>query len=185
MLPIWIQLPQLPLHLWGEPSIGKIASVSYARVLVEVDVTQPLKDHVIIRDHKEKMIRQSIVYEWKSSFCPTCLKIGHDCTKKKMTQPKPTQPRRGKKVVGVWQARPPVDVVNNVSKQPEPSRIPADTGTMQCGTSAQATQWTDVRPGSVARRSSPTVIVGQVHCQNGFSPLRIGNDSLGCTDKVP
>ncbi|CAK8576415.1 unnamed protein product [Lathyrus sativus] len=55
-IPVWIQLPQLPLHLWGAKNLGKMASmlgtplmtdecttnkyrISYARVLVEVDVT--------------------------------------------------------------------------------------------------------------------------------------------------
>lgn len=71
VLPIWIQLSQLPLYLWGENSIGKIASVvgkpiitdectakklsiCYAHVLVEVDVTQPLREQVVIRDHLGK-----------------------------------------------------------------------------------------------------------------------------------
>ncbi|XP_058766287.1 uncharacterized protein LOC131639859 [Vicia villosa] len=56
IVPIWVTLPQLPLHLWGERSLGKIGSVignplytdectpsklrvSYARILVEVHVT--------------------------------------------------------------------------------------------------------------------------------------------------
>lgn len=58
-LPIWIQLPNLPLQLWGKKSVSKIASmagipmhtgectvkqskVGFARVLVEVDLSHPL-----------------------------------------------------------------------------------------------------------------------------------------------
>lgn len=65
VLPIWVLFPQLPLVYWGDMSIGKIASaignplltdectskklrVSYARVLIEVDVTKELKQHIII-----------------------------------------------------------------------------------------------------------------------------------------
>lgn len=54
-LPIWVKLSQLPLHLWGVKSLGKIGNaigntmftdectagklrVTYARLMVEVDV---------------------------------------------------------------------------------------------------------------------------------------------------
>lgn len=57
-LHIWVTLPQLPLSFWGDSSIGKIISalgkplmdnectttklrVSYARVLIEVDIVTP------------------------------------------------------------------------------------------------------------------------------------------------
>lgn len=60
MLPIWVKLPSLPLHLWGVRSLGKIGNalgnslfidecsanklrLSYARILVEIDVTQKQK----------------------------------------------------------------------------------------------------------------------------------------------
>jgi hypothetical protein len=63
-LPIWVKLPQLPLHLWGIQSLSKIGSaigkplvtdectahklrVSYARMLVEIDVTQDLPQDII------------------------------------------------------------------------------------------------------------------------------------------
>ena len=110
VLPIWITLPQLPLHLWGERSISKITSVigkpittdectakklriSYARVLVEVDITQNPIETVDIKDHKGKLMEQKIEYEWRPSYCQSCLKIGHDCAIKKVP---------GKKLVQVW-----------------------------------------------------------------------------------
>lgn len=57
---IWVKLPSLPLHLWGSKILGKIGSaigkpmfsdectanklrVSYARILVEVDITKKTK----------------------------------------------------------------------------------------------------------------------------------------------
>lgn len=53
---VWFRLPRLPLHYWGEESLSRITSVlgvplladecttsqlrlSYARVLVEIDIT--------------------------------------------------------------------------------------------------------------------------------------------------
>ncbi|KAL5172015.1 hypothetical protein HKD37_16G044853 [Glycine soja] len=95
-LPIWIQLPQLPLHLWGARSLGKIGSalgkpittdectakkyrVSYARILVEVDVTQKLPNDITIRDSEGKKLKQPVHYEWKPMFCDKCQKFGHHC----------------------------------------------------------------------------------------------------------
>lgn len=66
-IPVWIQLPQLPLHLWGATSLGKIGSIlgtplmtdecttnryriSYARILVEIDITKEIIQEITIRD---------------------------------------------------------------------------------------------------------------------------------------
>lgn len=66
-LPIWIKLPQLPLHLWGVRRLNKIGSaigkplvtdecipsklrVSYACILLEVDITQKLETKITIKD---------------------------------------------------------------------------------------------------------------------------------------
>lgn len=56
-IPVWVKLPNLPLHLWSASSLGKIGSVvgvpmftdectanklriSFARILIEVDITK-------------------------------------------------------------------------------------------------------------------------------------------------
>jgi hypothetical protein len=79
----------------GEKSIGKIASaigkpmmtdectakklrVSYARVLIEVDVTIELTNYITIRDPKGNKVLQQVEYEWKPPFCTKCNKVGHD-----------------------------------------------------------------------------------------------------------
>ncbi|KAG5069177.1 hypothetical protein JHK85_001554 [Glycine max] len=66
-LPLWVKLPNLPLYLWGDNTLGKIVSaigspivtdectasklqVSYARILVEVDITKELLQEITIRD---------------------------------------------------------------------------------------------------------------------------------------
>ncbi|CAK8577790.1 unnamed protein product [Lathyrus sativus] len=106
VLPLWITLPNLPLHLGGEKSISKITSavgkpittdkctakklrISYARVLVEVDITQKMRDKVCIKDHNGRILEQKIEYEWKPVYCQSCLRISHDCTLKKNAQQKP------------------------------------------------------------------------------------------------
>ncbi|XP_058774908.1 uncharacterized protein LOC131649171 [Vicia villosa] len=81
-LPLWIKLPQLPLYLWGEMSLNKIGSalgiplvtdectanmlrVSYARILVEMDITKELPEEITIRDKDGNKLQQAIEYEWK------------------------------------------------------------------------------------------------------------------------
>lgn len=79
-IPVWIQLPQPPLHLWGAKNMGKIASVlgkplmtdectanryriSYARILIEIDITQELQKEITIIDEKGEKMQQPVEYE--------------------------------------------------------------------------------------------------------------------------
>lgn len=39
--------------------------VSYARVLVEIDITTEMKDHINIKGPKGEKIVPEVVYEWK------------------------------------------------------------------------------------------------------------------------
>ncbi|XP_058722177.1 uncharacterized protein LOC131593630 [Vicia villosa] len=108
-LPIWVKLPKLPLHLWGARSLNKIGStigvplvtdectahklrVSYARILVEVDITRKLADEITIKDPEGRLLKQGIEYEWRPKFCDKCQRVGHQCgmePKKKVWRPKP------------------------------------------------------------------------------------------------
>lgn len=106
-------------HHWffgGEKSISKIASalgkpvmmdectakklrVSFARVLVDIDTTQELKQHMVIKDHTGARIQQKVEYEWQPLFYKGCNKVGHDCSlKQKQRAPsKPTQKKANQK----------------------------------------------------------------------------------------
>ncbi|PNX83937.1 hypothetical protein L195_g039987 [Trifolium pratense] len=123
VLPIWVTFPQLPLIFWGEKSIGKIASalgkpmmtdectakklrVSYARVLIEIDVTTELKNCITIRDPKGNKIQQRVEYEWKPPFCTKCNKVGHECkVNKQQTKKQPEQIKQ------VWTTKPDKNIV--------------------------------------------------------------------------
>lgn len=80
-LPVWVKLPNLPLYLWNPKSLGKIGSVlgspvctdectsqkfrvSYARILVEVDITTKVQESIKIRDDEGQVITQPIEREW-------------------------------------------------------------------------------------------------------------------------
>ncbi|CAO2813667.1 unnamed protein product [Amaranthus hypochondriacus] len=96
VIPVWIRLPSLPLHCWGVETLSRIVSavgvpiladdctakqtkVSYARVLVEVDVTKEFVKEIKIRDNNGKEFVQKAIPEWKPYYCRFCHKLGHEC----------------------------------------------------------------------------------------------------------
>ncbi|XP_019255020.1 PREDICTED: uncharacterized protein LOC109233591 [Nicotiana attenuata] len=102
-IPLWVRFPKLPLNCWGKNSLRRIASsigtpmyadectakqmrVSYARMLIEVDVTKPLKEEIRVEDPNGKTFLQSIIYDWKPKFCEKCQTIGHDCKQERGRQ---------------------------------------------------------------------------------------------------
>lgn len=97
---MWIRLPRLPLTCWSEDSLSRIGSVlgkpvcadectsqqkhiSYARMLVEVDITKPLIYKVPIEDEKGLITEQHVYYEWVPMFCQKCHVVGHICKENK------------------------------------------------------------------------------------------------------
>ncbi|KAJ8536945.1 hypothetical protein K7X08_035346 [Anisodus acutangulus] len=110
VIPLWVKFPNPPLNCWGVKSLSRVASglgkliyadecttkmerISYARVLIEMDVTIPLPNVVQVLDPNGGQFEQEIRYEWKPQYCPTCCQIGHICKPqveaKKAEPPKP------------------------------------------------------------------------------------------------
>ncbi|XP_019246513.1 PREDICTED: uncharacterized protein LOC109226173 [Nicotiana attenuata] len=94
VIPIWVTFPNLPVEYWAPRSLGRIASclgkpictdklttkgerVSYARILVEMDVSVELPEEVSIELPGGKCKLQNIKYEWRPLYCQSCLNIGH------------------------------------------------------------------------------------------------------------
>ncbi|KAK4397732.1 hypothetical protein Sango_1248700 [Sesamum angolense] len=94
LTPVWATLPSLPLECWHPNALGKIGSrlgtpiamdslmmkmerVSYARILVEVDASKKLVDHVEFILPNGVVRKQPIVYEYTPKFCSTCNHFGH------------------------------------------------------------------------------------------------------------
>ncbi|XP_056689965.1 uncharacterized protein [Spinacia oleracea] len=78
VIPLWVRLPNLPLNCWSSDSLSRIASllgvpvcaddctsrqqrVSFARILVEMDVTAVLPDHIWIEDINGTTFKQQNV----------------------------------------------------------------------------------------------------------------------------
>lgn len=103
-VPLWVRLPKLPLTCWSGDSLSRIGSVigkpvcadkctskqqriSYARLLIEVDITKPLVYKVQIEGEKGMVMEHQVYYEWAPMFCQKCHKIGHICKEKKPKVP--------------------------------------------------------------------------------------------------
>lgn len=100
-IPLWVTFPGLPVGYWSCETLSKIESatgkskhtdqftatmerISYARVLVETDVAQPLIE--VIEMITPTVVFQLLVeYEQRSKYCGHYLKFGHTyegcCTK--------------------------------------------------------------------------------------------------------
>ncbi|XP_075081709.1 uncharacterized protein LOC107826912 [Nicotiana tabacum] len=103
-IPLWVRFPNLPLNCWSMKALSKLGSalrnrvyadectteamrISYARMLIEMDVTKPLPRTMKLQDPKGKIIQQEITYDWEPAFYAKCLKIGHDCNETRGPQP--------------------------------------------------------------------------------------------------
>ncbi|KAJ6376465.1 hypothetical protein OIU76_025586 [Salix suchowensis] len=94
IVPVWIKLPNLPLKCWSSNCLSKIASVigkpilsdkstssmarlSYARILVEIDIFNDLPQSIDICLPNGCSLAQQVVYETLPKFCKHCRVPGH------------------------------------------------------------------------------------------------------------
>ncbi|XP_021857234.2 uncharacterized protein [Spinacia oleracea] len=107
--------------LFADECTSKQLRISFARLLIEVDVTKSVTKVVQIQDSCGRTFNQKVEYEWLPPFCKECQIIGHDCSVKKgQTRYQPAthvQPLQ-KKVTKVWK---PKKVVNAAVSVPEPA----------------------------------------------------------------
>ncbi|XP_059310817.1 uncharacterized protein LOC132062217 [Lycium ferocissimum] len=139
VVPLWVKFPDLPISCWSCNSLSRIASaigiplfvdecttkqtrISYARMLIKINVTKPLLSEIEVLGTYGEIFQQAVVYDWKPDFCATCLSVGHDCAKVQANrqplarvpiqqpqghakQHKVQNKRKHKRVVQRWQAR--------------------------------------------------------------------------------
>jgi hypothetical protein len=91
---VWIRFPNLPLKCWSPTCLSKIASVigkpihydmlttlmsrlSYARVLIEVDLLVDLPNSINFVLPNGMLLLQLVVYKSIPRFCKHCQVIGH------------------------------------------------------------------------------------------------------------
>ncbi|XP_074290946.1 uncharacterized protein LOC141617678 [Silene latifolia] len=115
-VPVWILFPGLDPYLWSEIVLSKIASkigkplfadpattnkekLSFARVLVEIDVSSEFVDTVVINTPFLGQISQKVVYEWVPFYCTGCGKMGHKIATCKWNKPSETASQSTKPVL--------------------------------------------------------------------------------------
>ncbi|XP_047266795.1 uncharacterized protein LOC107854440 isoform X1 [Capsicum annuum] len=93
-IPLWITMPGLPVGYWSTESLSKLASavgrslhtdsfttsmerISYARILIEMDVSQPLIEEIDLATPYGEF-QQIVEYDWIPKFCKHCMKFGHN-----------------------------------------------------------------------------------------------------------
>ncbi|XP_058784375.1 uncharacterized protein LOC131659164 [Vicia villosa] len=105
-------LRNIPMLLkeWKPGSLSKIGSVigvplvtdecttsklrvSYAQILVEVDITKALTHEISIKDCEGRKLAQKVEYEWRPLYCDQCQKIGHNCKTKRKEKEKQWIPK--------------------------------------------------------------------------------------------
>lgn len=64
-------------HLFADECTAKQKYISYARILIEVNVTQVLPTEIEVPDPYGKKFTQGVIYEWKPQYCQSCMVIGH------------------------------------------------------------------------------------------------------------
>ncbi|KAJ6907745.1 hypothetical protein NC651_018242 [Populus alba x Populus x berolinensis] len=93
-VPVWVKFPNLPLQCWSLKCLSKIASVlgkpvqsdmlthtmsrlSYARVLVEVNLLYDLPYSIDINLPNGSLLKQQVIYETLPWFYKQCRILGH------------------------------------------------------------------------------------------------------------
>ena len=136
-IPLWVKFPKLPLNCWGVGSLSRIASaigvplfadecttkqtrISYARMLVEVNVTKAIPQKIAVVDPNGKTFLQDVVLEWRPQYCDQCQKLGHVCQVEAVSKEEATKKRRPwKKVTQTWQYKGPISQKNDLEKKGE------------------------------------------------------------------
>ena len=84
---------------------AKQSRVSYARLLIEIDISKLLPKSVLIEDEEGKVHEQAYDAEWIPYFCQKCQAVGHLCGENKREHEKVVAKRvkkgkeKGKEIV--------------------------------------------------------------------------------------
>ena len=96
--------------------IWVVTRISYARMLIEVNVTKPVTEKIVVKDPNGRTFMQDVVMEWKPVYCDKCQRIGHQCQDTTM-EDQPKKRRPGKKVTQAWQYKGPIQQQGKVVEQ--------------------------------------------------------------------
>ncbi|KAK4713893.1 hypothetical protein R3W88_019800 [Solanum pinnatisectum] len=76
IVPICVKYPNLPLDCWSM-DLGlcttKVDQTSFARVLIEMDVSRELPKKMKLEDPNDRVFEQIVQYEWVPKYCDKCM----------------------------------------------------------------------------------------------------------------
>ncbi|GAU38712.1 hypothetical protein TSUD_396400 [Trifolium subterraneum] len=139
--------------------------ISYARILVEMDITQELPTDITITDSEGGKLKQPVEYEWKPTFCDKCQKFGHKCGVKKRPMQNWMPKTTTKEVTG--------DQKVNGEQKSTNQKVAARTKQQSedtHNTDPANGEWTTVSKGGRDRGKKPASTTGPI-CDNGFETL--------------
>ncbi|KAK4369245.1 hypothetical protein RND71_013037 [Anisodus tanguticus] len=163
------------------------ARISFARLLVEMNVTKPLPKSIKAQDPEGNIFSQVVAYDWEPKYCNKYLQIGHEYTEVKQQQQIPRRRPRHRVTRQIWQ---------NKENEPVPQSDPrrADHQNKQDDTNRVVNNARDARPGTeewkrVRNRSNnpktekviapPEDVV--LNTQNDFNALEYGSSFTATT----
>ena len=73
--------------MYADEYTTKVARISFARVLIELDITKELPLSVRMEDPNGRVFDHKVIYECTLAYCPRCLQVGHKCTPNVQTKP--------------------------------------------------------------------------------------------------
>lgn len=116
-VPLWVKYPNLPLNCWSMDSLSRISSlgiplyaddctikvdrISFARILVEIDVVREFPKKIKVEDPSSRIFEQVVQYEWVPEYHLKCMQIGNKCQAKEAPRP-----RLSPKLVPKWRQKP-------------------------------------------------------------------------------
>ncbi|KAK9290190.1 hypothetical protein L1049_008356 [Liquidambar formosana] len=170
---VWARVPELPIEffdpgilqqigiLLGQPiridtATSTMARGRYARICVQIDITQPLVHHILIGS-----FRQTVTYENLPSFCFSCGRVGHvkdHCPQSTSTVTSTTQDS-SVDVTSEQSPHPPVVTTDTYGpwmlvtrrrskNRPNPTGQPSKNSTPVQGSSSKTTVPSDTGPSS-------------------------------------
>ncbi|XP_070004295.1 uncharacterized protein LOC142163443 [Nicotiana tabacum] len=94
-IPVWVRLLDLDIKYWDKTTLTKIAGLigqplkagsattqrerlTYARVLVEIELNQTYPTTIMFENEYEKIVEQNVVYDWEPVLCGKCGNYGHE-----------------------------------------------------------------------------------------------------------
>ncbi|XP_019253965.1 PREDICTED: uncharacterized protein LOC109232665 [Nicotiana attenuata] len=98
--------------IYADECTAKKKRVSFARMLIEVNITRELPMEIKVMDPNGKTFQQDVRYDWKPEFCQKCLVVGHRCGMEqqqyKQQDKQQGKRREAKKVTMEWRTKDPV-----------------------------------------------------------------------------